>query len=281
MGPVVRGDGDGFRRRVVAYQRGGSELSPMQRPVRVAAMAAPGKSAHRGASPEPGRTLVLPSAPPLFRGPQMLQRSLRSPLTIGALFLSVLFCAEAPRDDDAQDQGATAFIQNLGTQGLQALSGPEPQRVARFRQMFDSNFDVPGISRFVLGQYANSLAPEQQQEFTTLFRDYIAHAYSARLAPYAGAPFRVTGAKPYGGETIVSSEVTRSGGQPTRIDWHVMNHGGRYVVNDVNVQGVSMKITQRSEFAAIIQRNGGQPTALLAALRQQIGQSTGSSAPRR
>jgi len=212
----------------------------------------------------------------------MLQRSLRSPLAIGALFLSMLFCAATPRDAAAQDQGASAFIQNLGTQGLQALSGPEPQRVARFRQMFDSDFDVPGISRFVLGQYANSLPPEQQQEFATLFRDYVAHAYSTRLAPYAGAPFRVTGARPNGGETIVSSEVTRSGGQPTRIDWHVMNHGGRYVVTDVNVDGGSMKITQRSEFAAIIQRNGGQPQSLLAALRQQMGGSTaGSSTPRR
>ena len=63
----------------------------------------------------------------------MLQRSVRSPLAIGALFLSVLFCAATPRDAAAQDQGATAFIQNMGTQGLQALSGPEPQRVARFR----------------------------------------------------------------------------------------------------------------------------------------------------
>jgi len=254
----------------------------MQRPVRLAAAAAPRNAETRSTSLEPGRIIVHATDPTISRGFQMLQRSLRSPLAIGALFLSVLFCAATPRDAAAQDQGASAFIQNMGTQGLQALSGPEPQRVARFRQMFDSNFDVPGISRFVLGQYANSMAPEQQQEFAGLFRDYIAHAYSTRLAPYAGAPFRVTGARPHGGETVVSSEVTRPGGQPTRIDWHVVNNGGRYVVTDVNVDAVSMKITQRSEFAAIIQRNGGQPQALLAALRQQIGQSgAGSSTPRR
>lgn len=211
----------------------------------------------------------------------MLQRFIKSPLAIGALLLGVAFSAAAPRDAAAQDQGAAGFIQNLGTQGLQVLTAPEPQRVARFRQLFEADFDIPEISRFVLGQYSRSLAPEQQQEFMRLFNDYIAHAYSARLSPYAGAPFRVTGTKAYGGETIVTSQVTKQGGQPTEIDWHVMNNGGRYLVTDVNVDGVSMKITQRSEFAAIIQRNGGHPEALLAALRQQLGQTgSGTSAPR-
>lgn len=210
----------------------------------------------------------------------MLQRALRSPLAIGAIFLSLLFCAAMPRGALAQEQGAAGFIQQLGTQGLQALTGPEPQRVARFRQLFAADFDIPEISRFVLGQYAHGLAPQQQQEFTGLFQDYIAHAYSVRLAPYAGAPFRVTGTRPYGGETVVSSEVTKPGGQPTRIDWHVVNNGGRYLVTDVAVDGVSMKVTQRQEFASIIQRNGGRPEALLAALRQQVGQGTGSSSHR-
>src|SRR5205823_14730952 len=211
---------------------------------------------------------------------------LRSPLAIGAIFLSVLFCASAPRDAAAQGQGAAGFIQNLGTRGLQALapSVPQAQRVASFRQLFQADFDIPDISRFVLGLYARSMPPQEQQEFTGLFQEYIAHSYAVRLAPYAGAPFRVTGERPNGGETVVSSEVTKpGGGQPTRIDWHVMGNGGRYLVTDVVVDGVSMKTTQRSEFASIIQRNGGRPEALLAALRQQIGQagSAGSSTPQR
>ncbi len=213
----------------------------------------------------------------------MLQRSLRSPLAIGALFLGVFFCTAAPRGAAAQGQGAAAFIQNLGTQGLQSLTAPEPQRVARFQKLFDTGFDIPEISRFVLGPYARSMPPQEQQEFQSLFRDYIARSYSTRLAPYAGSPFRVTGERPYGGETVVTSQVTRPGGQPTEIDWHVMNNGGRYLITDVSVGGVSMKVTHRDEFAAIIQRNGGRPEALLAALRQQLGQGSyyGSSIPRR
>src|SRR5690242_10387310 len=101
----------------------------------------------------------------------MLQRSFRSPLLIGALFLGLVFSA-APRVAAAQDQGAAAFIQYHGAQALQALAGPAQQRVAYFRQLFATNFDLPEISRFVLGQYGRMLAPQQQQEFATLFQDY-------------------------------------------------------------------------------------------------------------
>ncbi|HEV7995429.1 MAG TPA: ABC transporter substrate-binding protein [Stellaceae bacterium] len=43
---------------------------------------------------------------------------------------------------------------------------------------------------------------------------------------------------------------------------------GRYKITDVTVDGVSMVLTQRSEFASVIERNGGQVAALLATMRE-------------
>ena len=196
-------------------------------------------------------------------------RSVRFPI-VAAFFLGLAFSAAAPRQAAAQDQGAAAFIQNLGAQGMQALSLPEPQRVGRFRQLLQADFDLPEIARFVLGQYGRAMPPQEQQEFMNLFSEYVARSYATRLATYAGSPFRVTGVRPAGGEAVVTSQVLRHGGQPAEIDWHVTS-GGRPLVTDVVVGGVSMKVSQRSEFASIIQRNGGRPEALLAALRQQMG----------
>ncbi|MGE5268994.1 MAG: ABC transporter substrate-binding protein, partial [Thiohalocapsa sp.] len=72
--------------------------------------------------------------------------------------------------------------------------------------------------------------------------------------------------------------VVRRGGNPIEMDWHVVNANGRFLVSDVYVDGVSMRLTHRQEFASIIQRNGGRPDAVLAALRQQIAQTgVGSS----
>ena len=180
--------------------------------------------------------------------------------------------AALPRLAAAQD--AAGFVQNLGNQAIQVLghSVPPAQRTAHFRQIFNADFDLHGAAQFVLGPAGRNLSPEQQQEFLPLFRDYLAQAYSARLTEYGGEPFRVTGSRPNGDETIVSSEVQRRSGAPVRMDWHVVNRNGRFLVTDVYVDGVSMRVTHRQEFASIIQRNGGRPDALLAALRQQLAQ---------
>src|SRR3989442_15377333 len=107
-----------------------------------------------------------------------------------AVALAFAVCAVvAPRGAAAQD--ATGFIQNLGNQAIQVLgpSVPPAQRTAQFRRLFETDFDLAGAGRFVLGPNARSLTPEQNQEFLTLFREYLAQAYSTRLGEYAGAPF--------------------------------------------------------------------------------------------
>ena len=192
---------------------------------------------------------------------------------IGIALMMLICLTAAPQPAAAQD--ATSFISSLGARGLKALSPSlsEAQKEAGFRQLLDNNFDLAEISRFVLGPYARTMSPAAQQQFQPLFRDYLTRVYVTRLSRYADAPFRVTGSRPWGGETVVTSEAMAGGGAPVEIDWHVQNHNGRYLVTDVVVGGVSMKATQRSEFASVIQRNGGRPDALVTVLRQQLAQA--------
>ena len=168
-----------------------------------------------------------------------------------------------------------AFVANLGRQAIEVL-GPsvsQAQRTARFRQLFDQDFDLAGITRAVLGPYRRQLSPAQQQEFTTVFREATVQAYTKRLSQYAGEPFRVTGSRPAGdNEAIVTSRIERRDGQPLEIDWHVIDRNGRPLISDVYIDGVSMRASQRSTFAGIIQRNGGRADALVAVLRQQVAQ---------
>ena len=194
---------------------------------------------------------------------------IRRSSAIGALILVLGLLTAAP--DDAVAQDARTFVATLGNQAIQVL-GPSvapAQRVARFRELFREDFDIPGIGQFVLGRYWRTATPEQQQEFLRLFQEYIVQAYSSRLGEYGGEPFRVTGSRPSGEETVVSSEIDRSGGNRVQVDWYLSNRSGRQKITDVYVGGVSMKVTQRDEFASVIQRNGGRVDALMAQLRQK------------
>jgi phospholipid transport system substrate-binding protein len=191
-----------------------------------------------------------------------------------ALFSVVAVAAPCLADVPGSARDARVLIQDLGARAIHALgpSIPEAQRVAVLRHLLSQDFDLAGAARFALGPYARSLTPWQQQEFLPLYRDALAGAYAERLSQYAGEPFRVTGERRSGDETIVSSEVVRASGPPVRIDWQVAPRDGHLVITDVIVDGVSQELTQRQEFSSIIQRNGGQPGAVIAALRQQVQQ---------
>ena len=165
-----------------------------------------------------------------------------------------------------------AVITDLGNQALQVLGRnvAPSQRVARFRQLFSADFDVPGIARFVLGRYWQIATPQQQQEFISLFTNYIALAYSERLAEYSGETLRVTGSRAAAAGSMVSSEILRpNGAPPAKIDWLLTQENGAYKISDVIVEGVSMAVTQRSEFASVIQRDGGQVQGLITALQRK------------
>ncbi len=187
---------------------------------------------------------------------------------VGALLVMVLVLA-VPVEARAQD--ARTFIGTLGQQAIEVLGPgvPELQRQARFRELFRDDFDLPGIGQFVLGRYWRVATPQEQQDFLGLFQEYLVRAYSARLGAYGGEPFRVTGVRSNGDETVVTSEIIRSSGGRIAVDWYLIGRGP-HKITDVYVGGVSMKVTQRDEFASVIQRNGGRVEALIAQLRQKL-----------
>ena len=180
--------------------------------------------------------------------------------------------AFAPATPAAAAADPAALISQLGNRALEVLGqGSTPsQRVARFRELLREDFDVPGIARFVLGRYWNIATEQQRAEYVKLFEDYVALAYSTRLAEYTGETFKVTGSRPEGDGAIVSSQIVRPGGAaPVKVDWRLTGRNGVYKISDVSVDGISMAVTQRSEFASVIQHNGGQVQGLIAMLREK------------
>lgn len=194
----------------------------------------------------------------------------RSFLTAVLILVAAAAAAAVPA---AAATDPAVLISNLGNRALQVLGKgtPEPQRVARFHELLREDFDVPGIARFVLGRYWNLASEEQRVEFTKLFEDYVARAYATRLAEYAGENFKVTGSRREADGAVVSSEILRpSGAAPIKVDWRLTAHNGDYKIADVSVDGISMAVTQRSEFASVIQHNGGQVQGLIATLREKM-----------
>jgi phospholipid transport system substrate-binding protein len=194
----------------------------------------------------------------------------RRSLILAAIALSLGLAISAQPAAAAADPAE--IIRDMGNQALEVLGKkvPPSEREARFQELFHQDFDVPTIARFVLGRYWRLATPAQRQEFVRLFFQYTILTYSNRLGEYSGEQFHVTGSRPDGDGSIVTSEIIRPNAPPTKVDWRLNSTDGTYKITDVIVDGISMAVTQRSEFASVIQRHGGQLQGLLALLRQKI-----------
>jgi len=167
---------------------------------------------------------------------------------------------------------ASVFMNELWHHAVEVLSKklPQSERLTRFRELFHADFDGPGIARFVLGRYWRSASEQEQQEFLRLFEDYVVFVYGTRLSNFNGETFRVRSSRTDESGTVVSSDIVGpSGDAPIKVDWRLITDKGAFKINDVVIEGISMLVTQRSEFASVIQRHGGQVGGLLTMMRER------------
>lgn len=175
---------------------------------------------------------------------------------------------------------ASTFMQSLGEKAIQDLTDaavPQPEREARFRRLLDEHFDMGAIAKFVLGRYWRTASEAQREEFRQLFEDFLVSSYSARFGEYRGKGFSVAGSDADNGAVIVHSKIDMPSSEDIRVDWRLRPADGSFHIVDIIVEGVSMAVTQRSEFASVIQSRGGVD-GLIEALRSKTAESSASNA---
>jgi phospholipid transport system substrate-binding protein len=117
-------------------------------------------------------------------------------------------------------------------------------------------FDFRLIAAQVLGRHWRTAGQEQQQAFTTAFRNLLINTYAAVFRNYddqtvdtldvqqTGSPDRV----------LVNTLVKQAGEADIRIDYRLYRKDSRWYIYDVVVDGISLLINYRSEYARVLQR---------------------------
>lgn len=207
----------------------------------------------------------------------------RFPALFSAIVLALaLVCGQA-RAMQAADPAA--LINQLVTQAIDlivAKGQTEDQRETKFRSLLQTGFDIPRISRFVLGRYWNVANDDQRKEFSQLFEEWIVRTYSARFSQYSGEKIQVIGTRSEGPTTtvVVSQFVSPTGAPPAKVEWVVRkNSDTDYSIVDVSVEGVSMALTQRDEIAAVADRNGSTVDGLNHAMQEKIKTAPAAAGP--
>jgi phospholipid transport system substrate-binding protein len=197
-----------------------------------------------------------------------------------AALLSALLPGRAARGLPSA-AAAEAVVQQLVEQVWQLLAergeAPEIDR-EHLLSVLDQGTDLTLLGRLVLGRYWRDATSRQRTEYLQLFRRYMLQTFIQRLRQYAGTDmshpgerFQIIASRPVGERDIlVQSRVAPPTSQPLRVDWRLRERPGEPVIIDLIVEGISLLVTQRSEFAAVLERGGIE--GLIAELRARVTQ---------
>ncbi len=192
---------------------------------------------------------------------------------LSAIFLVTVLLPRSGAAENLNDD-ARSFVHSLAYESIKSLTAPDTPRDVRiknFRKLFNDNFAVRGIGKWILGRHWRRATEAERKEYLKLFEDLIVISYVDRFAKYTGEPLKIIRTLPQDKKTtIVFTEILQSGASaPVRVNWRVVRVGKSFKIVDVVVEGTSMSSTMRSDFGSIIRREGGKVSGLLKVLREK------------
>ena len=188
-------------------------------------------------------------------------------------FLTLFFIFAVPNISNnllaADDPGQ--YVMKMTQSAINTLTDKsisQNSKETQFGELFDKNFDVPSISRFVLGKYWKQASLDQKKNFIKAFRNYVVKTYSSRFNEYSGEQLKLVD---YENESnpkifLVHTVLERQDAPVIKVDWRIGKKKDRFVILDIVIEGISLAVTQRSEFVGVIEQNNGSIDKLISLL---------------
>lgn len=198
------------------------------------------------------------------------------------LGFNLLLAPDVGATETGVNVAASKFITDTVSAGLQVLNDTrfdQGQRESRFDALVRQRVDAARAARFVLGRYWTSSTDMERRHFAEVYAGYIAHTYAKALPYLNGATLKVVRTTENGDEIEVKTlfnhdrasrpavcwdttvyrndPMCRDADTRWAVDWLLHRTGDGFKIVDVEVEGESLLLNERDEFASLIKRAGG------------------------
>jgi phospholipid transport system substrate-binding protein len=171
---------------------------------------------------------------------------------VACLVLLPAVTAQAGIPTDQLRGAIDRVVKTLDNPSLKG-EGKLPERRAAVRKIANDIFDFGEIARRSLGRHWAARSEAEQKEFVALFGDLLERAYIAKIDVYGGEKILYTAERAEGEIAIVSTKIISRNGTEVPVDYRMLRRGERWLVYDVNIEGVSLVANYRTQFNKIIQ----------------------------
>ncbi len=114
------------------------------------------------------------------------------------------------------------------------------------------------IARKVMGKYARSATDEQKKRFAAAFKGYMIRFYSNAFAEYTDETVEYLEAPDFANERRVTirTKLNLAAGEPVPINYVMQRSRDSWKIIDVVIEGISLVISNRTQFGNSISRDG-------------------------
>ena len=180
--------------------------------------------------------------------------------------LSALGFATVPRPALALTEArARALIDQVVRDINRVIASGKPlsAMIADFERIFSRYADVPIIARSTLGADANRISSAQLRAYAGAFRGYIARKYGKRFNEFKGGRIEVNDVREVKSWHEVRSTAYLPGEAPFEVSFLVSDRSGQDKFFDMVIEGISLRLSERTEIGAMLDRRNGNIDALI------------------
>lgn len=215
---------------------------------------------------------------------QMIGSRLRSGLlavsTAAAVTLGVVPGPVQLRDASAEpappaSKSPNQVIREMVDQAFAVLRDPQlktqPElRVKKLREITDRAMDWDAMAKSSLGHHWRNVSEAERTDFVNVFKELLARQYRDDVDRFRGSESVAFGEDERKGELVtVKTTLTTASGEKVPINYTLHEVGGRWLVEDVSVEGVSMTNHYRKTFDRFLVNSPF--SELLVKLKQKMG----------
>jgi phospholipid transport system substrate-binding protein len=195
---------------------------------------------------------------------------------LAALLGTSLQCTSADEATNKRLASASQLVSQM-TKDVEAILVQDPNntaiRIEQVTTLFDRYFDLPNLTKFSAGPYWRQANSAEKEAYTEVMRDVIISTVVRNFDRLDEYKFKPLSTQAKGNQLVlVSGEFVNKNNSQSAIAvaWRVITRDNKPpLILDVEIENISMLVTQKQENIAIIRKNEGKFAALIDAMRRR------------
>jgi len=140
----------------------------------------------------------------------------------------------------------------------QLAAGDKQKALKLAEEKILPHVDFEEATRLAVARSWSQATPEQKKQLVDEFRRMLVRTYSSAISAYEGQTMKVMPVRMKPGDTDVTvrNQYIRPGAKPVQLDYTMHKTDAGWKIYDIVVEGVSLVLTYRSEFDAVVKQEG-------------------------